>query len=208
MKRIVVAILVSTSAAATSAFAAGSFEGPWVGAGMGFRGQNTKLSDNQGNEVDGIGKNNVYGVIQGGYGLRYGDFNVGPYAFYLLGNTESNTISPGGFNTFVKWKNQWGIGFQPGYFLSNDTVLYLKVGYNQTTLEVNVSSAAGQASRSDQFSGPGIGLGMKHELANHWVIFVDAQQQYYKSNTYSAGSASVEVKPKMTMGTFGFGYQF
>jgi len=175
---------------------------------MGFRGQNTKLTDNAGNGIDGIGKNNVYGVIQGGYGMRYGDFNVGPYAFYLLGTTTT-TEHAGTFQSQVKWKNQWGIGFQPGYFLSKDTVVYLKVGYNGTTLEVNQAGGlAPTNSRSTSFGGPGVGLGLKHQLSTNWVIFVDAQQQYYSTKTLTSGGYSVQVQPKMTMGTFGFGYQF
>jgi hypothetical protein len=37
---------------------------------------------------------------------------------------------------------------------------------------------------------------------------VDAQQQDDKSTTDSVGGARIEIKPKMTMATFGFGCQF
>jgi hypothetical protein len=212
MKLLRIAMFVGTLMGSAQVLAT-SFDGPWFGAGMGFRGQNTEISDNRGNDINGIGKDSMYGVVQAGWGFVWhtsaGDFNLGPYAFYLLGTTESNTVVPGGLvSAYVKWKNQWGIGLQPGYFLSKDTVLYLKVGFNQTTGQLNLQNAQGQVSPQDQFSGPGVGLGMKHELGNGVTIFVDAQQQYYRDKTYTAGNSSITIKPKMTMGTFGFGYQF
>ena len=208
------ALAVSALATSTSVLAAGEFEGPWVGAGMGFRGQNTKVTDNSsGREVDGLGKNSIFGVLQGGYAFRWGDFNVGPYGFYLLGQTTSDVVVPGGFlagtTSFeTKWKNQWGIGLQPGYYLSDKTIMYLKMSYNRTKVELVVNTPSGQLNPSENFGGPGIGLGMKHELSNNVILWVDVQQQYYSSKTFNVAGSSIEVKPKMTMGMFGIGYQF
>jgi hypothetical protein len=215
MKTVLLATVISGLTASTSVLAAGEFEGPWVGAGMGFRGQNTKVTDNNtGQEVDGLGKNSIFGVLQGGYAWRYGDWNIGPYGFYLIGTTTSDVVTPNGgfFNgttSFeMKWKNQWGIGFQPGYYLSDNTVMYLKMSYNRTKAELTVNTPSGSLNPSENFGGPGIGLGMKHELSNNVILWVDAQQQYYSSKTFNVAGSSIEVKPKMTMGMFGIGYQF
>ena len=215
MKTVLLATVISGLTASTSVLAAGEFEGPWVGVGMGFRGQNTKVTDNRdGSEIDGVGKNSIFGMLQGGYAFRWGDFNLGPYAFYLLGSTTSDTIVPNGgifqgttsFQT--KWKNQWGIGLQPGYYLSDNTIIYLKMSYNRTKLELTENTPSGSRNPSENFGGPGIGLGMKHELSNHVILWVDVQQQYYSDKTFNVAGSSIEVKPKMTMGTFGVGYQF
>jgi outer membrane immunogenic protein len=209
---VLLATLSSALVASTSALAAGEFEGPWVGVGMGFRGTNTELSG-PGFDIDGIGKTSVYGTILGGYAWKtnlagVGDFTVGPYAQYMIGNVTSNTAEVGGINTSVKWKNQFQIGLQPGYFLTKQSVVYLKAGYSHVTVELNGANAQGQFSNDQGFSGPGIGLGLKTQFDSNWLIFVDAQQVYFKSKNFSAGGAGIDVKPKMTMATFGFGYQF
>jgi len=216
MKRVLFAI--GTLAASTSVLADGAFEGPWVGAGMGFRGTNTELTDNtDGVDINGIGKTSIYGVVQGGYGWKLnsdvGDFNVGPYAQYFIGTVTSNTHIVGSstanaFSANVKWKNQFQIGFQPGYYLGKDTVVYAKVGYSHVSIELNGANANGQVSNSQSFSGPGAGLGLKTQFAGNWVIFVEAQQIWYSSKDYNVRGASIEVKPTMSMGTFGIGYQF
>jgi opacity protein-like surface antigen len=207
MRPVLLATLLGSLVAATPVLAAGEFEGPWVGAGMGFRGTNTEISGT-GFNFDGIGKTSVYGTVLGGYAWRTGDFTLGPYAQYMIGTVTSNTAQVGGINTNVKWKNQFQIGLQPGYFLTKESVVYLKAGYSHVTVELNGANAAGQFSNDQGFSGPGIGLGLKTQFESNWIIFVDAQQVYFKSKNFSAGGAGIDVKPKMTMATFGFGYQF
>jgi opacity protein-like surface antigen len=211
MKRtqaVLLAAMAGTLAASASALAAGEFDGPWVAAGMGFRGTNTELSGS-GFDFNGIGKTSVYGTILGGYAWKtnwagVGDFTLGPYAQYLIGNVTSNTAELGVGTFNVKWKNQFQIGLQPGYFLTKESVVYLKAGYSHVTVELNGASGAGQISNDQSFSGPGIGLGLKTQFNSNWQVFVDAQQIYFSSKTFGG----VDVKPKMTMATFGIGYQF
>ena len=212
MKSIRIVTIIGAMLASTSVLAANEFEGPWAGLGLGMRGTVTKISDSQGNSIDSLGKDSVFGILQGGYGFRWdtslGAFNLGPYLFYYLGNVDSDTRTIGGVNAMTRWKNQWGLGLQPGYFVSRDTLVYLKAGFNQVTLEVNASNASGQISPSDQFSGPAIGLGMKHQFSSDWTIFVDTWEVFYGSKDYTIGSSTITLRPRMVMGQFGFGYQF
>lgn len=212
MKSVCIATSLCALAASTSVFAANEFEGPWAGLGMGVRGTVSKISDNAGNSIDSLGRDSVFGVLQGGWGFKvdtdFGKLNLGPYIFYYLGNVDSDTRTVGGINAMTRWKNQWGLGLQPGIFVSKDTVVYLKAGFNSVTVEVNASNPSGQISPSDQFSGPAIGLGMKHQLNSDWVIFVDTWEVFYGSKDYTIGSTSITVRPRMVMGQFGFGYQF
>jgi opacity protein-like surface antigen len=216
MKRLLLGACVM--AASTSVLADAAFEGPWVGAGMGFRGTTTEITT-PGIDLNGAGKNSIFGTVQGGYGWKLnsdvGDFSVGPYAQYYIGNVTSNThvlgdpnTGVGLFNANIKWKNQFQVGFQPGYYLGKDTVAYAKVGYSHVSLQLNGANANGQVSNSQSFSGPGAGLGLKTQFAGNWIVFVDAQQVWYSSKNYNIRGVNVDVKPTMSQGTFGIGYQF
>ncbi|HYB50549.1 MAG TPA: outer membrane beta-barrel protein, partial [Burkholderiaceae bacterium] len=203
--------LAGALAVSTSVLADAPLEGPWAGIGMGFRSQTNELTLSNGADIQ-AGKTSVFGMVQGGYAWQLhsdvGDWNVGPYVFYLPGNVNSNTAYPGTASAYTTWKNQWGFGLQPGYYLGKETVVYLKVGYNQITGQLNASNAQGQISPSDQFHGVGYGLGLKHQFAGNWLIWVDTYQASFSSKTYTVGTTSVEVKPKQTVGTFGIGYVF
>jgi len=212
MKLVRIATLAGALAVSTSVLADAPLEGPWVGLGMGFRSQTNEVTLNNGTDIDG-GKTSVFGMIQGGYAWLVhsdvGDWNLGPYAFYMPGSVDSNTFVPGGVvNVYTTWKNQWGFGLQPGYYLGKETVVYLKVGFNQITGQINASNASGQISPSDHFSGFGYGLGLKHQFAGPWTVWVDTYQATFKNNTYTYGNETVQIKPKQTVGTFGIGYVF
>jgi len=220
MRAVRVATLTAALLASTSVLAAAPepFAGPWVGVGMGFRNMTSEITLNDGTDVNGIGKNNVYGLIQFGYGFNVhsadaGSWNLGPYVFYYPGNVSSTFTVPKTNASFDNtWKNQWGIGLQPGYFLTKDNVVYLKVGYNGITADTSLSNASGEVSQSNSFSGFCYGLGMKTQLSNNLLVFVEASQASYSSKTFNwtigAASGSFEVKPKMVNASFGIGYQF
>jgi len=218
MKVIRAAATIGALMASTSVLAAGPepFAGPWVGVGFGFRNQNTELTFNNGTDINGVGKDNVYGLVQFGYGFNVhsadmGDWNLGPYVFYYPGNSSGSFTNPSGTSLNMSWKNQWGLGLQPGYFLTKDNVVYLKAGYNAITGDASISNASGEVSQSSTFSGFCYGLGMKTQLSNNLIVFVEGSQATYSSKTFTnpiTGVGSVEVKPKMVNASFGIGYQF
>jgi len=214
MKLIFLGTCVTAMAVSTSVFAAGAFEGPYMGVGIGPKSQNTKLTDAQGDEVDGLGKNTFFGKVLGGYSMNFDKFNLGANVFYNIGTTTSNVVTPGGiFNgssVEVKWKNQFGVEFQPGYYLGDSTLGYLKLSWQHMKAELQINTPSGSANPSDSFNGFGVGIGMKHAMDKNVFLWVDFEQTFFSSKTYSTSlsTASIEAKPKQTLGTFGVGYQF
>ena len=70
-----------------------------------MRGTVTKITDNVGNPIDSLGRDSVFGVLQGGWGFKVdtglGTLNLGPYIFYYLGNVDSHARTVGGINAMT-----------------------------------------------------------------------------------------------------------
>jgi opacity protein-like surface antigen len=61
-------------------------------------------------------------------------------------------------------------------------------------------------SDSQDFSGFGYGLGVKHLVTQHLYLYVEVEQRVYETRSFSA--LQINVRPEETLGTFGVGWKF
>jgi opacity protein-like surface antigen len=201
MKPIAAMILAGTLGTSSAVFAA-SFDGFYVGAGLGLRGTSSKVTESStATEIDGIGKNDVFGTVLAGYSWSpNGVFNIAANVWYDFGDNKT-TVTTSGLTGDFKLKDTYGLSIEPGWYMGTNTLGYLKLSYARTKLEVSVS---GLGSASENFDGFGYGVGIKHLVTPNVYLFVEAEQRPYNSKTFN----SVDVKPTETLGTFGVGFKF
>ena len=201
-------------AGASTAFAAESFSGFYVSAGVGQK--NTNIEEGVANAGTSasikLGDTSFVGQFSGGYNFALdGGFRIGLGAFIDLGDGKaggaSATIAGLAGTYALKETRHYGISIEPGYAFTKDTVGYVKLMYNWTKGEEVVSGAT-NASASNTFSAFGYGLGVKSIVSNNVYAFAEWQQTQYNTATFAAGAATVTYKPNQTLGLVGLGMQF
>ena len=208
----------------STAASAGSFDGPYVQLGVGVANNSTKISENYPapNTVTAdLSKASAVGQILAGYSYSIADkFNLGANIYYNVGNDKSGSMSVLGATLDNKLKNVWGISFEPGYYITDNTLGYLKVGYQRGDVSMNIHSGADSANaESTGVSAVTYGFGVKQLLTSNLYIGAEVSRADYSrenlSGTYvgSPGGAIPSVyQPKseasQTLGLVTLGYKF
>ena len=91
---------------------------------------------------------------------------------------------------------------EPGFKVSEKTLAYAKVGYENASMQGEV------AGRSDDKSIDGVGywLGLRTMVDSKLYLQAEVKQIFYSSATFSG--QSTDFKVHATEGLFGVGYQF
>lgn len=76
--------------------------------------------------------------------------------------------------------NSEGVSALPGYFLSQNTLAYLRVGYSNGHLNINESDYT-IANFNNRINGVRYGAGMRHRFAKDWELMLDYSQINYSS---------------------------
>ncbi len=200
MKKVLIAAAVTASLATPLAFAQTSaFTGFSVGANANTTTTSTELSGS-GNHVK-VGDSSQHVSLQAAYGLALGtNVVLGLGATYALGDIKMASGSGGGFNGTVKGKDAYSLYLEPGYAISNSTMVFGKLAY----LSVKAEGVSGGLTSSKDFNGIGYGIGVRHKLNKNLFVQGEFLQSDYRRETVSGISA----KPSSTTGSVGIGYQF
>jgi outer membrane immunogenic protein len=179
-----------------------AFEGPTVAMNLGLYSNTTELSSGT-DRLNGLGATTQGANIQGAWGWVVSPswvFSVG--GSYNLNDQSAGEISGTGGGLNVKRKNAWSIYVEPGIKVSEQTLVYAKVGYENATLR---AEGAGSSSEKSM-DGAGYGLGIRTMLDKNLYLQAELKQLFYSSATF-AGQAT-DFKTQATEGLFGIGYQF
>ncbi len=217
MKKI---ISFAIAASISSAFA-GSFDGPFVQASIG--GVSTETDSNY--NTLGLGNRNssegaFLGQILAGYSKSFDQFNLAANIFYNIGDQNSGKNSAaarasgytGSISQEFTLKNSWGVSLEPGLYVADKTLGYLKLSYYNSQLNYDVSSSLSGPSvnysagfnSSKSMNGIGYGLGLKQMFTDN--IYGMVEYQYVQYDTWNDGSIS--YKPNQNYGWIGVGYKF
>jgi opacity protein-like surface antigen len=200
---------------ASSVAFAGSFDGPFVQAGIGFSNAQTKVNTHwpDTNIDTKVNDSSFIGQIAGGYSQSWGQFSLAASAYYVIGDQKAGSIYMStpqyGVNTYeFKNKNTWGITIDPGINLSESALAYLKLGYGQTTgkgTEVfeNVTYTYDQT-----YGGFSYGAGVKYRLTPKLYGVVEILQSNYSSKTVNFPDGHISFQPSSLIGVIGVGYRF
>ncbi|MEB0133824.1 porin family protein [Actimicrobium sp. CCC2.4] len=199
MKKLLIATAVAATCAAPQAFAqttqARNFEG--FSAGINANYAKTRATARFGNQSGSSDDTSTNGSVQGAYGFALNDkFVMGVGATAGFGDLDA-----GSFNgVSVKAKDMVSVYVEPGYKMTNSTLVYGKLSYQRMKGEL---SGAG-TSASDTFDGYGIGVGVRSMISNKFYVQAELSELDYGSESVRG----IEIEPKQTVGTIGVGYKF
>lgn len=214
----------------TSAFAdAGSLDGQFIQLGVGGSRNAVSLSGAQDPNSSASLNNNVSsssfnGLVAIGHSQDLGamdsklkGINLGLSAFFMLGNqkglanSSSGSSNDGTYTGIVGGnfaiKNTWGISLEPGYYLQDTTLAYLKMAYVGAQGDASIyysgsTTGPSYVGGNRAVSGYGLGFGVKQVLTEHVYLAVDALQTYYSN--ISIGQAGAKFTQAMAFASFGY----
>ena len=167
------------------------------------------LSFDQPNALD----THLAGQLAAGYGYDLGsDFNLSANVFYNLstqkvGNTESTFYHD---NTRQKLTNNVGFAVEPGYYLNNKLLAFVRLGYARADEQYKRNHFG--LSVSDPVDGIIYGGGAKYMLTDHIYLGADVTKYNYSHSLESASLGSVPVtissKAEQTVALVSIGYRF
>lgn len=238
MKKLILSAAIAAISGA--ALAGGAFDGPYVQLGIGGVGTENKVSyqDSTATILNLVGVNTTQntnggsfvGRIDAGWSQSYEKFNLGAGLFYIIGNQDagsnsfsktgtsgSDTATLSGSQSF-KLENSWGINLEPGYYITEKTLGYLKFSWFNSTVNANSNIGAtytigGQSgsigagtTTNNTVNGAGFGIGAKQMFTKN--IYGYAEYQYVQYGSTTDNNAGASYKPNQNYGMVGLGYKF
>ena len=232
-RNVLVGALLSAMVGTASA---GAFDGHYVQIGIGGASTETQTSypsllGNLPGFSTGANSSggSFLGQILGGYSQSFDRFNIAANVFYNIGNQDSGSNNYGlsGSNGYLnanqsfQMKNSWGVSLEPGFYVTDQTLGYLKLSYFNSQLNYNASysahlnspgfTASGSANGSSSMNGIGYGLGAKQMFTDNIYGFLEYQyvqyDQWNDSGLFGSGY-STSYKPNQNYGLVGVGYKF
>lgn len=233
--------------AVSSAHADMAFDGVNLQLGAGMSSTWVKANGTQDNSWDSDSLNldgtssaaRFNGLASLGYSKAFDSFNLAANIFYFIGNQSANgksnsdsyTISipdvytgsvSESISSSYKLKNTWGISIEPGYFISNKLLGYLKLAYVnsslQTSLYCNASDqycANNTASSKKSINGFGYGIGGKYAITENIYGAIDLMGVSYGSVSQSYNwfpeaefQNNANLKSTQFLGFISVGYRF
>lgn len=159
-----------------------------------------------------------FATILGGYGWMNkqfalaGEINANVSSVeYTLSNKEfiHQTFS----NTWFTIKRSFGISILPGFLISENTVIYGRIGYANGRLKIAESDPTIQSMTKNR-SGLRYGIGIRHEFKPRWVFMMDYSQINYNSVTshvyepFGEVTKETRITPHTAQVAFGLIYCF
>jgi opacity protein-like surface antigen len=199
-------IMISLFAIASSSLAfAGSFEGAYVGGGIGAQyAENKNLNGDSGNLTnEKMSDTHFLGQVTAGYGIDLTqDFNLTTNVFFNLSNDKTGSTS----GVTGKTKNNIGFSIEPGYYLNKDTLAYVKLGYAR--LDSKLDSSVSGTTSNTTLDGFVWGAGAKYHIDKNLFVGAEVVEYNYGNNSVTLGGTSTTYKTNQTTGLINVGYQF
>lgn len=199
-----------------------TFSGPYVSLGAGYQ-HNTIEKENvrfvtglpSYDQPDASDKDFV-GRIQAGYGRDFFEkFNVSVGVFYDIGGNKVKDIKATFYQDNVKQsiENTAGVFIAPGYYVNQQTLVFVKAGYVRADKEYTRPQAPNSnISLSDSVGGYLWGAGVKHLISKNVFIGADLTRYTYgsSSSVVSLNGTDVKIssKPEQTNVLISVGYMF
>lgn len=191
-------LLIATLLLSTVSYA-GSFDGPYVSIGAGI--QQSSNSNFSGTVSNDTSDTHPAGQILAGYSFETvtPNFNLAVNAFFNLSNDKAGSSSAIAATT----KNNIGISIEPGYYLNDKTLAYVKLGY--TSIDSKFDD--GNLKTKDTLHGYLFGAGAKYLISKRIYVGAEISRYDYGRNT-SKLTLPTSYKTDQNVGLITFGYQF
>lgn len=176
--RIFNSFVLATAVAApfASAASAAPFDGPYVGAQVGWQSEKMRdVKSSLGTVPVDENKRSVTGGLFAGYDKTInGRFVVGAEAGIDFASDNEVTTSAGGASYSVDPKYSFDLTARAGYLVNPQTLIYARGGYTNDRVRTTVTNAAGVGSASNSQDGWVVGGGVERVIAQN----VSARLEY------------------------------
>lgn len=190
------ALLVSGASAQIS-----NFTGFSAGINLNATAITTRMEANNLGEIERIGTQSWNGSAQTAYALALSPSSVvSAGLMYGLGASGAGTISNDNGDLSGEAKSQLSIYVEPGFLVSEKTLVYGKISYERASL---VTSSGGD-SVSRKLTGYGYGAGVRTFLDKSTYLQFETRSMTYNSVKDDGFSAT----PHALIGSIGFGVKF
>ena len=161
-------------------------------------------------ELSGLGSQNIFASVSADYGIEVSKslvLLVG--GKYDLQNTSVVKITGEGLAVAIEEKGHYSLFLAPGLALSDKTLGFAKLSYENAKYDVTGSVATGSAagsvaSNAQSVSGTGYGLGVRTHLGGNTNLDVEVGRIVYQNN---AGN-NFTVSSATTFGRVGISFRF
>ena len=161
-------------------------------------------------ELSGLGSQNIFASVSADYGIKVSEslvLLVG--GKYDLQNTSVVKITGEGLAVAIEEKGHYSLFLAPGLALSDKTLGFAKLSYENAKYDVTGSVATGSAadsvaSNAQSVSGIGYGLGVRTHLGGNTNLDVEVGRIVYQNN---AGN-NFTVSSATTFGRVGISFRF
>ena len=171
-----VALATAFSAAIVAPASAADFDGPFVGAQVGWQSEKLEDTDSSFGVVpvdDTI--NSVTGGIYGGYDKRVAErVVIGVEGGLDFASDDEAQISAAGTTISVDPKYSFDLTARAGFLATPETLVYARGGYTNARVRTTVTSTLGSQSDSDNQDGWLLGAGIERQIRQN----VSARLEY------------------------------
>lgn len=203
MKKVSACAALAAVLLAPQAFAqSGAFEGGSVGYNVNLHSSTTELTVGA-DKLNGMGSTELGGTLQAAYGWAMGAtgiISVG--ATYSLNDINSGEFVSTTSTLKLKRRDAYSIYLEPGFKVSNGTLAYAKLGYENASALLDTQGVI-VSNTIDGFSG---GFGLRTMFDANLYMQAEVKQVFYNTSRFSGATA--DFKASGTSGSIGIGYQF
>jgi Outer membrane protein beta-barrel domain len=211
-KMLLIALATSALSMPQLALAQSAFDGINLQLGLGFSSLGNEAGFGNSDLVIKTSQQNTMGSVAVGYSHGFKNkFNLASNVFYNIGSDDAGSISSTetglGANATIssKVQNVWGISVEPGYYLSDNSLSFIKLGWVTATAKIDTNQRVLNIGNSSGFM---YGLGFKHMLVNNLYIGIEAYQASFSSVSSTFNGTNISSKPNLTYGGLTVGYKF
>jgi outer membrane immunogenic protein len=151
----------------------------------------------------------VGGNLFTGYGYTFcNGAYLGGEVFGSLSSLEHKTNLPTTGNLSLKLKNSYGISALPGYWITDNSLLYARVGYVRSKFE---ESLQGLASHNHELNGLQLGIGLQTTLVDNLSLrgeYIHTNYQSTPSRSYANGLITTNYRPTTDQFGLALAYRF
>lgn len=199
--------------AAGAAYAASPFNGPYVGAQVGYSVYDTKgtFADPGGTlTLDGASASGADGGVYGGWGMLFSPTWYGGLEaeYNWSGAEHTTTASSGGSVATLSYKDKdnYGISARLGWLPSSNVMLYGRAGWQRLSMDYTAGVAGlGSSTTSEDHNGFRAGVGAEVAMTSNWLMRLDYSHTSYNKKTLEPG---VYAEPSNDLFRVGLAYRF
>ena len=190
---------------AGAAHAASPFEGPYVGAQVGYSVYDFKLTT-PAETIDGVSGRGVDGGVYAGWGMLFDPTWYGGFeAEYDWSGAKHTTTFSGG-NGEIKDKDNYGISARLGWLPSSNVMLYGRLGWQRASLDYSgFVAGVGAGTTNNDHDGFRLGVGTDVAMTSNWLMRLDYNHTWYGKDTITPGA---ESEPNNDLFRVGVAYRF